>query len=77
MGVDREIPKGWSTAKLSSVCEKITDGSHFSPRSVDIGFPYVTVRDLKNDTIDFSKCLKICRIRVFNGYTQHLVVLIG
>jgi len=61
MSESREIPCGWANVKLSNVCDKITDGSHFSPKSVDIGFPYVTVKDLKNDTIDFSKCLKITK----------------
>jgi type I restriction enzyme S subunit len=61
MSESREIPNGWANVRLSNVCDKITDGSHFSPKSVDIGFPYVTVKDLKNDTIDFSKCLKITK----------------
>lgn len=59
MGENGRMPSGWVSVKLSNVCDKITDGSHFSPKSVDTGFPYVTVKDLKNDTIDFSKCLKI------------------
>lgn len=33
---------------LSEVCELITDGSHFSPKSLDSGFPYVTVKDINN-----------------------------
>jgi type I restriction enzyme S subunit len=61
MSLNKEMPKGWATVKLLNVCDKITDGSHFSPESVDIGYPYVTVKDLKNDTVDFSKCLKISK----------------
>ena len=61
MGESKEMPRGWVKVTLSNVCDKITDGSHFSPKSVDIGFPYVTVKDLKNDTIDFSKCLNISK----------------
>jgi type I restriction enzyme S subunit len=42
--------------KLSDVCERITDGSHFSPKTVDEGFPYITVRDIENDVVNFQSC---------------------
>lgn len=29
----------WEQRKLSEVCRKITDGSHFSPAEVEIGYP--------------------------------------
>ncbi len=56
---DGELPKGWTVPSLKDVCTKITDGSHFSPKSTVEGYPYVTVRDIKNDKIDFENCLKI------------------
>ncbi|HRI61173.1 MAG TPA: restriction endonuclease subunit S [Saprospiraceae bacterium] len=54
-----ELPKGWEVKKLEEVCEKITDGSHFSPKSTTEGYPYVTVKDIKNDRVDLNNCLKI------------------
>lgn len=42
--------------KLSEVCERITDGSHFSPKTINEGFPYITVRDLDENGIDFESC---------------------
>ncbi len=42
--------------KLFEVCERITDGSHFSPKTIDEGFPYITVRDIENDAINFQSC---------------------
>ncbi len=57
--VNGELPKGWTVLSLKDVCTKITDGSHFSPKSTPEGYPYVTVRDIKNDKIDFENCLKI------------------
>jgi type I restriction enzyme S subunit len=48
---------GWKTAKLEEACDEITDGSHFSPKTTEAGFPYVTVRDIENDQIDFGKCV--------------------
>jgi type I restriction enzyme S subunit len=47
---------GWKIRRLEEVCEEITDGSHFSPKTTDDGYPYVTVRDIENDEIDFTNC---------------------
>lgn len=51
---------GWKTVKLEDVCDQITDGSHFSPKTTEAGFPYVTVRDIENDQIDFDNCKFVC-----------------
>ncbi len=50
------MKNGWRTKHLEEVCKEITDGSHFSPKTTDAGFPYVTVRDIGNDQIDFTNC---------------------
>ena len=50
------MKKGWPTHRLEEVCREITDGSHFSPKTADKGYPYVTVRDIDNDMVDFSSC---------------------
>lgn len=48
------------TVKLGDVCLKITDGSHYSPKSESAGrFPYVTVRDIDRDIINFDRCKHI------------------
>lgn len=44
---------------LRDVTLKITDGSHFSPKSQAKGMPYITVKDIKDDLIDFVNCKKI------------------
>jgi type I restriction enzyme, S subunit len=44
------------TSKMIDACIQITDGSHFSPKTVSMGYPYITVRDIKNDNIDFTNC---------------------
>lgn len=53
-----ENKENWEEKKLSEVCEKITDGSHFSPQSnSNEKFPYITVKDIdKNDKINFDNC---------------------
>lgn len=49
---------GWEEKPLGDVCQKITDGSHFSPKVSGEGYPYITVRDVDADTgvIDFESC---------------------
>ena len=34
----------------------VTDGSHFSPTTTSSGYPYITVRDVKEGRIDFENC---------------------
>ncbi|AKB28305.1 Type I restriction-modification system, specificity subunit S [Methanosarcina siciliae T4/M] len=45
--------------RLGESIEVLTDGSHFSPKSIGKGYPYITVKDIKNDQIDFDNCSKI------------------
>lgn len=48
--------------KLKDVCELITDGAHYSPKNVDEGYPYVTVRDVSwNGDIDLMGCANISK----------------
>lgn len=49
---------GWRRESLDRVCTRITDGSHYSPKSQESGIPYITVRDLddKCGRIDFEGC---------------------
>ena len=47
----------WEVKTLGDVCEQITDGSHFSPKSSNEDeYPYITVRDIEDDIIDFKNC---------------------
>jgi len=52
-----ELPDGWEWSTLNDVCNKITDGTHKSPQTVEKGNPYITVKDIdKNGNIDFYNC---------------------
>lgn len=44
---------------LKDACTRITDGSHFSPKTIPSGYPYITVRDLNEVGIDFQNCKMI------------------
>lgn len=51
------MKKDWEIKKLGDVCEHITDGSNFSPKSSnEDAYPYITVRNIDDDIIDFRNC---------------------
>ena len=41
-----EAKEEWKKVPLDYVCERITDGSHYSPESVDLGYPMASVKDM-------------------------------
>ena len=43
-----------SDARLGDICAKITDGPHVSPRYVDEGVPFISVRNINEMRLDFS-----------------------
>jgi restriction endonuclease S subunit len=48
-----ELPKTWLWVKFGAVCEKIFDGTHFSPVNLPSGeFKYVTAKNIKEHGID-------------------------
>ncbi len=53
------IKPEWEMVELDALCDKITDGSHFSPDTVSEGYSYVTVRDITDCKIDLIGCKKI------------------
>lgn len=53
---DSSKPEGWScpTSELSLVCEKITDGTHQSPKWAESGIPFIFVSNVRNRKIDLE-----------------------
>jgi type I restriction enzyme, S subunit len=43
----------WERVPLSYACEKITDGTHHSPSTREVGVPYVTAKHLREEGLDF------------------------
>ncbi len=50
------IPEGWLLCRLEDVCSRITDGSHSSPKSVEIGKPMASVKDMTDWGINTPSC---------------------
>ena len=54
------IPQGWKVITLSDACEKVTDGSHYSPKDDPFGtIPMLSVKDMTHNCFDYSSCKKI------------------
>lgn len=47
--------KGWVQSKLSKVCEKITDGTHQTPKYFETGFVFLSSRNVTTGAIDWDK----------------------
>ena len=56
-----DIPTDWVVRRLKGVLKNLTDGSHISVKSVNEGYPYITVTniDQKTRNIDLVNCQKI------------------
>lgn len=51
--------KKWDIYKLNDITD-VRDGTHDSPKYYDMGYPFVTSKNLINGEIDFSTCQLIC-----------------
>ena len=56
-----ESKEEWEEVALEDVCERITDGSHYSPESVEFGLPMASVKDMEDWGINLSSCRKISK----------------
>ena len=54
-------PDGWKTRPLLELCDRITDGSHFSPTPVEDGVPIATVANMRGREIDIRSCAQISK----------------
>jgi type I restriction enzyme S subunit len=61
---DGELPAGWKVKSLIDVCEKIQDGSHFSPKKqyyekADNRFLYITAKNIRTNYMDLSNVVYV------------------
>ena len=57
-----ELQEGWKSMKLRDVCDKIQDGSHFSPKVQyfepgENRFMYITAKNIRNNYMDLKKII--------------------
>ena len=49
-----QLPVGWEIKTLGELCRKITDGVHHTPKYIETGVPFLSVKNLTHGIIDFS-----------------------
>jgi len=49
----------WPLVKLDKACSLLTDGTHYTPADVGNGFPFLTVKDVSTEGLDFNNCSRI------------------
>lgn len=52
----KEFSGAWEEKKLQDVCNKIMDGTHFSPKSSEGTKKYLTSKNIRNTGLDISNC---------------------
>ena len=52
------IPEGWKIKRINEFCY-VTDGTHDTPKPVDIGVPLVTGRCISSGFVDFDATYNI------------------
>ena len=49
-----EIPENWSWTRLGTLVQKLTDGTHFTPKYTASGIPFLSVKDISSGKISFD-----------------------
>jgi len=51
-----EIPDSWVWCRLGSILQKLSDGTHSTPKYQSSGVPFLSVKDISGGNLDFSGC---------------------
>ena len=54
-----KIPRDFDPVQLKFFCKLITDGTHFSPTTVENGWPYITAGDVHGIGLDYNSAKRI------------------
>ncbi|MCE7584078.1 restriction endonuclease subunit S [Vibrio fluvialis] len=52
--ISYRLPNGWAVARLGSICNKLTDGSHNPAKDAGLGYPMYSSQNVQFREIDFS-----------------------
>ncbi len=53
-----EIPDGWALTQLETISQRVTDGTHQSPKFQESGVPFVVIGDVRGGFIDWDSVSK-------------------
>ena len=51
-----DIPESWEWCRLSDILLKLTDGTHSTPKYIENGVPFISVKDVSTGKLNFSNC---------------------
>ena len=49
-----DIPDNWEWTRIKNIVTKLTDGAHKTPKYVEKGIPFLSVKDMSSGYLDFS-----------------------
>ena len=58
-GLPFEIPDSWAWCRLGSILQKLTDGTHTTPKYTEKGMPFISVKDISSGVLIFDDCKHI------------------
>lgn len=61
------LPVGWEWGRVNELSKQVTDGVHHTPKYIDEGVPFISVKDLDGKTVSFDDCKYI-------SYEQHVQI---
>ena len=50
-----EIPENWEWCRLGTILQKLTDGTHSTPKYAASGIPFISVKDISSGKISFER----------------------
>ncbi|OQW89272.1 MAG: hypothetical protein BWK72_04835 [Rhodoferax ferrireducens] len=53
-----DVPEHWVVSSIKRFADTITDGAHVSPETENGVYPFVSTKDVGDDSIDFDSCLR-------------------
>ena len=56
-----EIPSNWRWSCFGKMADKITDGTHSTPKYTSNGIPFLSVKDMSNGKLSFDSCKYISK----------------
>lgn len=51
-----EIPQNWAWTRLGNILYKLSDGTHSTPKYVERGIPFISVKDVSGGLLTFTSC---------------------
>lgn len=50
------LPPGWAWGTIEDISTKVVDGTHHTPRYIESGMPFISVKDIRDGQIFFDDC---------------------